>query len=92
MQTIMKAGLALGFATAMATGTIAPASAQGFYFNAPGVHIGVGEPGYYHRHYWGHPRYYDYYDGPPVEGGYSDNGCPPHYTIQGGVCKPYRGY
>ena len=20
------------------------------------------------------------------------NGCPPHYTVQDGVCKPYRGY
>ena len=20
------------------------------------------------------------------------NGCPPRYTIQDGVCKPYRGY
>ena len=22
----------------------------------------------------------------------SVNGCPPHYTVQDGVCKPYRGY
>ena len=20
------------------------------------------------------------------------NGCPPHFTVQDGVCKPYRGY
>jgi hypothetical protein len=31
-----------------------------------------------HRHY-----YYNY-------GGGTWNGCPPDWTIQGGVCKPYR--
>jgi hypothetical protein len=25
-------------------------------------------------------------------GGGTFNGCPPRYTIQDGVCKPYRGY
>ncbi len=36
--------------------------------------------GYYYPHYR-----YGYY------GGWrSWNGCPPHWTIQGGVCKPYR--
>jgi hypothetical protein len=33
------------------------------------------------------PRYYGY------RGGYrSYNGCPFGYTVQDGVCKPYRGY
>ena len=87
MRTIMKAALALGFAGAMALGTIAPVKADGFYINVPGVHVWVGP----HRHYWG-PRYYDYYPG-AVGGGYDTwNGCPPNYTIQDGVCKPYRGY
>ena len=37
---------------------------------------------YYGRHH----RYYNYYGG-----GYRTwNGCPPDWTIQGGVCKPYR--
>lgn len=40
------------------------------------VRIGIGHP--YHRHY------YNYY------GGGAWNGCPPDWTIQGGVCKPYR--
>jgi len=44
---------------------------------AQGIYFGgIGHP--YHRHY------YDYY------GGGAWNGCPPDWTIQGGVCKPYR--
>jgi hypothetical protein len=38
--------------------------------------------------YIGHPHhhYYNY-----AGGGYRTwNGCPPDWTIQGGVCKPYR--
>jgi hypothetical protein len=34
-----------------------------------------------HRHHHG---YYDYY------GGGAFNGCRPGWTVQGGVCKPYR--
>jgi hypothetical protein len=34
--------------------------------------------GYHHRHY-------NYYGG-----GGTWNGCPPRWTIQGGVCKPYH--
>ncbi|HEY6023811.1 MAG TPA: hypothetical protein VIV34_06495 [Pseudolabrys sp.] len=35
------------------------------------------------------PGYYRGYGG----GGWNTwNGCPPNYTIQDGVCKPYRGY
>jgi hypothetical protein len=37
-----------------------------------------------------------YYPPPPPPPGYyygrrAWNGCPPNYTIQGGVCKPYQG-
>jgi len=36
---------------------------------------------YYHHHY------YNYYGG----GGWNTaSGCPPDWTVQGGVCKPYR--
>jgi hypothetical protein len=39
--------------------------------------------GYYGHHH----RYYNYYGG----GGWrSGNGCPPDWTVQGGVCKPYQ--
>jgi hypothetical protein len=37
---------------------------------------------WYGRH---HHRYYNYYGG-----GGTWNGCPPGWTVQGGVCKPYR--
>jgi hypothetical protein len=82
MRTLVKAAVALSFISAAAIGTTATVQAQGFYFDAPGVHVGVG--GYpYYRH-----RYYNYYGG----GGWGTwNGCPPGYTIQGGNCAPYRG-
>ena len=82
MKMIAKTAIALGFFGAMALGTTAPVKADGFYFSAPGIHIGVGG----HRHYWG-PRYYDY--APDYSYGYD---CPPGYTVQDGLCRPYRGY
>jgi hypothetical protein len=68
--------------------------AQGFAIDAPGVHVRVGER---HRHYY-RDRYndgYNAYDYAPGWRGYGYNDssrCPPHYTVQDGVCKPYRGY
>jgi len=41
-----------------------------------------GYYGYHHRHYGYHHRYYAYHP--------RYHGCPPDWTIQGGVCKPYR--
>ena len=39
--------------------------------------------GYYPHPYYHHYGYYG--------GGYRTwNGCPPRWTVQGGVCKPYR--
>jgi hypothetical protein len=87
MRTMAKTALALGFLGVMALGGTAPAAAQGFYLNAPGVHLRVGAP---HRHYYrrpgyyNNPGYYNYYGG--------GNGCPQGYTVQSGACKPYRGY
>jgi hypothetical protein len=40
-------------------------------------------PGYY-----GRPPPPGYYGPPP---GYDDRPCPPGFTVQDGVCKPYRG-
>jgi hypothetical protein len=78
MRTLLKTTLGLSFIGAVAIGPTVPVQAQGFYLDAPGVHIGVGDP-YYHR------RYYNY------SGGWRTwNGCPPDWTIQGGVCEPYR--
>jgi hypothetical protein len=79
---LAKILLALGFVGAMAIGGAGPVKAQGFSIDVPGVHVHVGG----HRHYWG-PRYYDYAPG------YSDyRDCPRGFTVQDGVCKPYRGY
>jgi len=83
-----NAVVGLSFIGAIALTGPAPAVARGFYFNAPGVHVRVGGP---YRDYWG-PRYYDYYPGAAGGGFETWNGCPPGYTIQGGACKPYRGY
>ncbi len=96
MHTGSKALLAFA-AVAGAVALTIPASnsakAQGFYIDAPGVHVGVGER--HHRYYRRYDRGYDAYNyaGPRRGGGWDTwNGCAPHYTIQDGVCKPYRGY
>jgi hypothetical protein len=86
MRLLAKTALALGVLGAAALGGTGSVMAQGFYFNVPGVHVHVGHP--YHHYYRG---YYDYYPGPAGGGWDTYNGCPPHYTIQGGVCQPYRG-
>jgi hypothetical protein len=79
MRTFAKTTLALGFVAALTVGSAIPAGA--FYIDGPGFHVWVGDH---------HPRYYDYYGG--GSGGWNTfNGCPPNWTIQGGVCKPYRG-
>jgi len=46
------------------------------YYAAPSYYYAEPEPDYY------------YYDNPYG----TFNGCPPGFTIQNGVCKPYRGY
>jgi hypothetical protein len=75
MRTLARTAVALGFVGAMAIGMTVPVMAQGIYFNAPGVHVGVGRP--YHRHY------YNY-----AGGGY--NPCGNGWSLQGGRCKPYH--
>jgi hypothetical protein len=83
MRTLLKAAVALSFIGATAIGTTATVQAQGVYFDAPGVHVGVGDR-YHHRRYYDYDRDYD-------RGGWrTGNGCRPGWTVQGGVCKPYR--
>lgn len=65
---------ALGLLVAIGIGGAIPANA--FYINGPGFHVWVGH----------HRRYYDYYSGASP----TWNGCPPNWTVQGGVCKPYH--
>lgn len=41
------------------------------------------------------PRYYNHrsrYHRPDHRRWHTWNGCPSHYTVQDGLCKPYRGY
>ena len=38
------------------------------------------------------PVYAPYAPRPYYRPGYRRNPCPPYWTIQSGVCKPYRGY
>ena len=88
-----KPALVVGFAGAVAIGGTAPAAAQ-INIDVPGLHVHVGR----HRHGYypppARPPYYGggYYNGDGYYGGGTFNGCPPRYTIQDGVCKPYRGY
>jgi hypothetical protein len=66
---------------------VGPAAAQGIYLD-------LGGPGPRYRDY-DEPRYYR---GERVERGYyrpgrfrTWNGCQPGWTVQDGLCKPYRG-
>jgi hypothetical protein len=87
-KRVAKPVLVLGFAGAMSLIAIAPATAQ-ININVPGLHVHVGR---HHRHYHTPPPA-PYYGYPGYGGGYNTwNGCPPNFTIQDGVCKPYRGY
>jgi hypothetical protein len=79
MRTLAKAAMVLGFVGFAAGAGMTPANA--FSIDVPGVHVHVGP----HHHYWG-PHYgygRGYYDYAP---------CPRGFTVQDGVCKPYRGY
>jgi hypothetical protein len=98
MRTITKTLLAFGLVAGAATLGIPGAQtahAQGFYIDTPGIHVGVGE----RRHYRHYRRYYRGYDTygyagrPYYYGGNAGGNCRIRgWTVQDGVCKPYRGY
>jgi hypothetical protein len=46
------------------------------------IAVGTAPPAAADWYYGHHHRYYNY-------GGGTWNGCPPDWTVQGGVCKPY---
>lgn len=94
MRTIVKTALAMGFVGAMAVGTAEPSAAQSYYYSAPGVRVYIDPYGPRHkpRRYYRNHRYYNDYGYAPRRSAKSSNGCPPHYTVQDGRCKPYRGY
>jgi hypothetical protein len=105
MRTITKALFGVGLLAGLATldfGSAGTANAQGFYVDAPGIHVGVGERHHrryyreYHRDYGYHRGYGAYAADPGHPYGYRhDYGDPrcgrPNFTIQDGVCKPYTG-
>jgi hypothetical protein len=90
MRTVIKAALALGFVGAMAISASAPSRAQGAYVSGPGVDVRVGDSDWRYRHRYRHYHRYggDYAYAP----GHRRHMCRYGYTVQDGVCKPYRGY
>ena len=89
-KVMLALGLAIGVAGVAPIGTPSPSLAQSFYYSDSGVRVYVG-PRYRHHRYYRH-RYYDDYAYYPRSRYRTWNGCPPRYTVQDGVCKPYRGY
>jgi hypothetical protein len=84
----MKRLAILALAAAALFATAGGAFAQYIYLG-PGYGQGIGPR--YERDY---DRDYDRDDRRYRRERYGRtwNGCPPNYTIQDGVCKPYRGY
>jgi hypothetical protein len=94
MRVLTQSVLALGFVGAVAIGIPTTTKAQGVSIYGPNVEVDIGARRYPYR------RYYNPYDAyayqpygytRPYYRGYNF-GCPPRYSVQDGVCKPYRGY
>ncbi len=85
MRTLTKTIAAVGLFWSMMFAAVTPLMAQGYYFGEPGVGVYVGRPYHpYYRHYG--PEYYR-----PYRHYYGSGGeCGPGWSLQGGVCKPYR--
>ncbi len=91
MPTHAKAMLALGVLVTVAVGGLATAQAQ--YYPPPPYYPYAPPPPpppNYYRYGPPGPPPGAYY--PPGPGWRTFNGCPPRYTVQDGLCKPYRGY
>jgi hypothetical protein len=58
--------------------------------SAQGIYIGPGYVGPTYRRGYVAPRYR--YQRPRYYARPAYRPCPPRYTVQDGVCKPYRGY
>lgn len=94
MRTIALALIGAALAAAVAAAASTPAKAE----SDPTIQNHIGSSP---NHYWRHRDYRRYghwrrnYYAAPVYS-YAPwptwNGCPPYYTVQDGVCKPYRGY
>ncbi len=87
MRTFIKTILGVGIVAAVGAISVGPSAAQ--YYSGPGVGIYVGPT--HHRHYrraYVPRRHYGYRH----QRRYGYNGCRYGFTVQDGVCKPYRGY
>jgi hypothetical protein len=74
--------LLLAIAALSVISTVAEAAdgcGRGWYYNGRRC-VPMDEPGYGYR---GEP--------PPVSSFKTWNNCPPNFTVQDGLCKPYRG-
>jgi hypothetical protein len=91
-QVMKRVALAV-LTAATLLGTAGAASAQywggGYYQDDPGPYY---RHRYRDRYYDEDDRHYRREDYRERRGYRTGNGCPPHYTVQDGVCKPYRGY
>lgn len=90
----MRHVASLTFAAAALFAAAGSASAQ--YYSGPGFSVQIGpryddDYRYRYRHHH-HHRYYDDYAREERHYRPRHGRCPPHYTVQDGVCKPYRGY
>jgi hypothetical protein len=91
----MKKIALIVLAAASLVGTAGVASAQGYYgggpyYGAPGPYYGDR---YRERYYDNDERYYRGGRGYYPPGRYRTvNGCQRGWTVQDGLCKPYRGY
>jgi hypothetical protein len=101
MKIVIQTLLAAGFVGAMAISTPTSTKAQGVSIYGPGYEVDVGARRYPYG-YRGYNAYgYNPYYRPPGTARqvdrygstcYRGRCCPPNYSIQDGVCKPYRGY
>jgi hypothetical protein len=92
MRTITQAAIVAGFLCSIALlGGTVPVMAQGYYYG--GQPPWVGPPPRYDQPYGyyrpARPYGYGYYLPPCAHYGTC---CPRGFTVQDGVCKPYRGY
>ncbi len=75
---------------------VGAASAQSYFEGLPGGSGHYNGPYYYAPDPYYPHRYREHYDEDrryfPPSRRWGRNGCPPHYTVQNGLCKPYRGY
>ena len=91
MRTKARAMLALAILGTVALGGLGTAQAQYYppppYYPYPPPPPPPPPPYYYRYGPPGPARYY-----PPSPRWRTFNGCPPNFTVQNGLCKPYRGY